>query len=386
MLVLLASCGEPSSGRLLVDLKTDLVAQVEFSRVRTILDGVETLEHPVDDDGYFDGVRIARFEDVAPGEHSFSVELLEGNAVVASRPATIRLDGDLAATVIITRDCVGVVCPMSSACVGGECAPAECTVETPETCPVECTVDTDCSPAASCAEPTCVSGLCVLRGGSCGMGQYCDPDRGCRSEVEDLVAWYPFDGDLFDASGNGHDARCDACPTFAQGRLGMAVDFDGAEYLTIPHAPELVLEEAYTVSLWVRFDAVDVGRENVIFSKPIGSGIRNSWMLATRMPSGAFYFYSSSMDDNTFNFGADAVNEQWTHLAGVYDGAQTSLYVDGVLAEESAVSGVEFSNDDVLIGAELEGSIRLFIDARVDDVRVYSRALASEEIQALATP
>ncbi len=139
------------------------------------------------------------------------------------------------------------------------------------------------------------------------------------------------------------------------------------------------------MALWVQFDVVDRARENVIFSKPVGSVFDNTWMLATRMPSGSFYFYASSSDTDTFAFGPDAVDGRWTHLAGVYDGSSITLYVDGTLAEQNPVSDVRLGTDDILIGAELERDvIDLFIDAQVDDVRVYDHALDGAQVAALA--
>jgi len=215
-----------------------------------------------------------------------------------------------------------------------------------------------------------------------------DADAGI---VDGLIAWYPFEGDFNDATGNGHDAICSAavCPTFGLGQIGQAADFDGAQYLVVPHHADFDLSGAYTVALWVRFRTVEVDQPSVLFSKPQDNDIANTWILGTRMPLGEFFFFKTDADASRhFSYGEVATPMRWTHVAGTVapDGTMR-IYVDGAIGETLVTGPTAVSTLDVLIGAELEyGLIDLFTDGLIDDVRVYDRELSLSELIRVSSP
>jgi len=77
---------------------------------------------------------------------------------------------------------------------------------------------------------------------------------------------------------------------------------------------------------------------------------------------------------------------EWTHLAGTYDGNAVKLYVNGQLEVEDTSGGVGMLQDanDLSIGNRSDGNDRAFAGT-IDDVRVYSRALSAAEVGWLAT-
>jgi len=70
---------------------------------------------------------------------------------------------------------------------------------------------------------------------------------------------------------------------------------------------------------------------------------------------------------------------QWTHLAATYDGSTQRLYVSGHNVASRAQSGsIEVSNGALRIGGNsLWGE---FFQGRIDEVRVYNRALSATEV------
>ncbi len=191
---LLAGCdGDPSV--LAVDVRTDLVPGVEFTRVRSALDsggpGMITMDaaSAIDQD-FVAGQRVAEYEALSAGTYRLVVELLEADGRVAlSRPVSVTFDGtSLGVTVVLTRDCRGVVCPeggdpSATACLGGRCVSPECSAEQLERCGTpECTAIAECPLGAACASVSCESGACLLapRNDQCAASEYCDPEVGCR--------------------------------------------------------------------------------------------------------------------------------------------------------------------------------------------------------------
>jgi hypothetical protein len=180
------------------------------------------------------------------------------------------------------------------------------------------------------------------------------------------------------------------CPTFTAGRIGMAADFDGAQYLVVPHHADFDLPAAQTVALWFRLRTVVTTEPMIMFSKPQDPDIANTWLLGTRDPAGQLLFAKRDTDGaNRRAIGMTTPTvDRWTHLAGTVstDGVMR-LYVDGTVEATLTTGTTAIGTFDVLIGAELEfDSIAFFVDGLIDDVRVYDRELTSAEILDLAMP
>jgi hypothetical protein len=70
----------------------------------------------------------------------------------------------------------------------------------------------------------------------------------------------------------------------------------------------------------------------------------------------------------------------WTHLAATYDGAMLRLYVNAVPVTAQAQSGpIGVFSGPLRIGGN--ASLGEYFQGRIDEVRVYNRALSPSEIQ-----
>ena len=217
-------CGDDAA--LIVDLKTDLVPGVEFDRVRVRGLGSrgEQVTMVAQGEDFTGGRRIAEFGGL-PLDHSvrFTVDLL-GSTASLSRPVSVKIAAErVGVTVLVTRDCRGIECPVvggdanEAACLAGRCVDPACSPESPERCPEpDCTDAAGCIPDADCAEGICESGFCFYRdnGTSCDDGYYCNPEEGCRPSgsgspdggppVMDAGSDAGSDGGV--SSDGGHDA------------------------------------------------------------------------------------------------------------------------------------------------------------------------------------
>jgi hypothetical protein len=86
-------------------------------------------------------------------------------------------------------------------------------------------------------------------------------------------------------------------------------------------------------------------------------------------PSGGALFGTGKLSANA-----------WTHLAGTYDGATVRLYVNGVQVSSRAQTGaIPISTNPLQIGGDtIYGQ---YFPGRVDEVRIYNRALSATDIQ-----
>ena len=177
---------EPASVR--VDLRTDLIPNVEFDQVEVNLTprGGTTLSvgHTPTSNDYLDGLPVAEFNDLPTTTARVEVELFRGSERIASRPLAAELrSGRQGFTITLSRRCRQVECAQGLACFDGECVDERCRDDNLAACgdEVDCTTDSECPNASACARAVCIVGSCLFDTVTeCGVGEYCDPEEGCR--------------------------------------------------------------------------------------------------------------------------------------------------------------------------------------------------------------
>lgn len=144
-------------------------------------------------------------------------------------------------------------------------------------------------------------------------------------------------------------------------------------YVTLPHAPELDLTDAFTLEAWVKPEPTRT------HSPFVTKG--DTQFAIKQNPNGEIEFFVYS--DQWVVAKAKAPDDwygNWHHVAGVFDGRVLKLYIDGELKAEQTFSGVVNRNGfPVNIGRNSEHTERL-TGAAIDQVRIYNRALSAEEL------
>jgi hypothetical protein len=118
-----------------------------------------------------------------------------------------------------------------------------------------------------------------------------------------------------------------------------------------------------------------------LLDKPNGSG-DSCYQLIGVSDNGNPSFYVSPITPSGQNLYAPSALplNTWTHLAGTYDGAQMRIYVNGIQVTNRAQSGMIATSTDALnIGGNSHTGLHWL--GRVDEVRIYRRALSQSEIQ-----
>ncbi|RJP73796.1 MAG: glycosyl hydrolase family protein [Ignavibacteriales bacterium] len=199
--------------------------------------------------------------------------------------------------------------------------------------------------------------------------------------TQGLVAYYPFDGNANDGSGNGNNGTVYGATTTTDrfGNSDKAYNFNGIDnYIQIPDNSVFHSLNQITLSAW--FKATDTLQT---WAKIIGKHYDAS--------DGSFYLvweYShirfSAITNNQYGgiISGNLFDGHWHNAVGIYDGSQMSLYIDGILINSAANSGsIKETNDALTIGRS--ESWNLYYHGSIDDIRIYSRALAASEIQQL---
>ncbi len=213
-----------------------------------------------------------------------------------------------------------------------------------------------------------------------------------KSLDQDLVLHLPFGSDYLDASTNGYNVICAAgydCPATDFDFLGNATGayyFDGFDILQADNAHMNSLTENYTFAFWINLASIppaSPNNYNVLSTEhdlnPVFSGY-----VFDMYPSG-FYFYPSIDNDDSNNLvslGLPSVGI-WTHYAVTYDGITLRAYVDGVEVDSFVGEAHIIPNaiHDLHIGSSSQPA--KFLNASLDDLRIYSKALDATEVWAL---
>jgi hypothetical protein len=90
--------------------------------------------------------------------------------------------------------------------------------------------------------------------------------------------------------------------------------------------------------------------------------------------------YSSGAEHGMGGGGTLPLNT-WTHLSATYDGSTIRLYRNGALVSSLSYAGsIQTSTGPLDIGANMVWTDEVF-NGRIDEVRVYNRALTASQIQ-----
>lgn len=209
-----------------------------------------------------------------------------------------------------------------------------------------------------------------------------------------LIAWYPLDtvddGWTEDISGNARHATCVSvsgnapCPALVQGQSGMAMVFDADSHLRVDGSDGFFdSTQGFTVAGWFWLEQPFASAP---LSKMFGTGSGNSWQLEYS-DTGEPALTTTNANSKRVDFADTPVQPAtWVHLAGTWDGTSKRFYVDGALQFALAFA-VDFDGSDFLIGGDENGGApALMFTGRIDDVRIYDRALGDDEILELFQP
>jgi hypothetical protein len=156
-------------------------------------------------------------------------------------------------------------------------------------------------------------------------------------------------------------------------------------------ATAVLLRDAagFTVEAWVKFEDYAEGEFPPKWEAVVTKG--QAWALSRYSNTGRITFstWTGSAYHDVVSIG-DLEPRRWHHLAGVYDGATKSLYIDGTLAAAAAWAGPLLCDDHALeLGNApvLDGDTRLkagrALNGGLDVVRLWSVARTPEELTAV---
>ncbi|MFY7887251.1 MAG: LamG-like jellyroll fold domain-containing protein, partial [Dolichospermum sp.] len=213
-----------------------------------------------------------------------------------------------------------------------------------------------------------------------------------------LMAYYPFNGNAGDSSGNANHPSFNNA-TLAEDRFGKpnrAYYFNGTNnYMRIPNSSSLNADSAISIALWINVKGFYQGQchGNIILIK----GLDNMTNNYSALYSDAVYTNQQNCSINTVNeyfqqfYGVGTAvapnnyiqKDTWYFLTYTVSNTVAKLYINGVLqSTTNYINKFNFRNNyDLFIGRYTNASTTPYwMNATIDDLRIYNKALTTDDI------
>lgn len=216
--------------------------------------------------------------------------------------------------------------------------------------------------------------------------------RGPAQTTTGLSAYYPFDSNLSDATGDSFNGGVESgVVDFDCGISGQAVLLNGGnDFVRIPGGASNNINrefdtEDFTVSLY--FKPIGMNGNQFLISKRDTNCTVNQYFFVRYAPITRTVSVTLRQDNQEARVDHRIQNEAcWQHLTVVRDGQRVRLYLNGSeVGEAGTDSRVDIDNTgDLLIGSSTcRGNAETAFEGLIDEVRIYNRALRDSEIEEL---
>jgi hypothetical protein len=187
-----------------------------------------------------------------------------------------------------------------------------------------------------------------------------------------LIGLWTFDGPdvsgttAYDRSGQGNNGTISGAAP-AMGKKGQGMGFDGNDRVVTPL--KMTGENFMTFSAWVKEGVGNTVNTNF-------STNRYGWSV----PGFLIYCYNGTQWRAKIHDASDAIigtlGNSWNQIGFTYDGTYLKTYKNGVLVENYNIGSKTIAGD---LGTYFGGSDNGFRGV-IDEVRIYNRALSSDEV------
>lgn len=225
-------------------------------------------------------------------------------------------------------------------------------------------------------------GLALLTLTSC----HKDDSNDIDSFNENLIAYYPFNGNSMNDVGSNHNGLVDGATLTSDINASdnSAYFFNGIDNaIRVNHDNVFNLSNEFTISVLVKADEI---KTQTIIRKGETVNGPGTWPYGIELSiTGDIVFTVTTENGNSINQVRKSgyLTNEWYLITGVFKDSTMFLYVNGQLEATTTVSGLVNTNTDpLLIGTRLSIPSSTF-KGIIDEVRIYDAALNASDIQDL---
>ncbi|MFT3907938.1 MAG: LamG domain-containing protein [Ferruginibacter sp.] len=207
-----------------------------------------------------------------------------------------------------------------------------------------------------------------------------------------LMAYYPFNGNAKDMSGNNNDPAFNnaVLTTDHLGHPGSAYHFNGSNnYMKVPNSPSLNMKNQMSIAAWVRPTGWYTGPcyNNMLLMKGDEDYYPGNYSLRfSDVYTGCTSPTTTEERFNSFDAAASGSPilqlNKWYSVVCTYDGKMIRTYVN-CIARDSVLTRISsFKNfHDLYIGRMNNDQYPFWLNGDLDEVRIYNRVLNEDEVK-----
>lgn len=216
-----------------------------------------------------------------------------------------------------------------------------------------------------------------------------------------LIAYYQLNGNTGDSSGNGKHGTAFNGLTYStnvKNQPDSAANFDGVDdYINIEDATNYFAPPKMSVSFL--FNLRDVNKRAAMFSKSaLATPTAVAWSAGIPFANDPYFTFSNGGGDNpcatvwgtgisySQEYNIALQNNRWYHATLIFNMGVQMIYINGQLVSAMVGSSPyqnQCSGANLRMGAWWASDL-VSISGKLDEVRIYNRILAENEIEKLA--
>ncbi len=214
--------------------------------------------------------------------------------------------------------------------------------------------------------------------------------------TDSLIAYYLFNGNANDVSGNGNNGTIHGVVPVADryGNSNSAYLF-GANNDTILYSPNSTFKPTtfpISISAWVKSNCIQ--NTGIIFKNDFGQNVYTGVLIGVTMPGGNLVVSFGDGGPTSPGYrrsktGTNNINDnQWHFVAGIIRNAtDMDLWIDCKyeIGSYSGTGGpIAYSNNPGCSGEENDMALNSYYGGVIDDIRFYHRELNQNELELLS--
>lgn len=179
-----------------------------------------------------------------------------------------------------------------------------------------------------------------------------------------------------DSSGNSNSATWAGNTSSTSGKFGYGNSFDGNDdYMTVSDSTSLDVTQV-TMSAWINPTALG----GVIMTKAIGAGGTGGYYMDTSGNKIRFCATGGCVSSTT-----SLTTGVWTHVSATFDGTTVRFYLNGAPDGTSTGTVTSVATNTALLVFAMDSAGTTDYNGKIDEARIYNRALSNIEISQLYT-
>jgi hypothetical protein len=225
--------------------------------------------------------------------------------------------------------------------------------------------------------PDCISATCDA---NLGCINYLPVDCTTTGIPSEYISYWKFEGNTNDEKGRNDGTLMDNAAIISDSVRGSVLSLDGAgDYVDVPNDASLNISGPLTISAWIKNENDKDSYQDIV-AKGRGFDTGGAYSLAwLGSNDNAYFFLRNPTNDGYVNARTSLpYDNNWHHVAAVYNGTNGIVYVDGSSAGgmiSATVSPIWQNNKNVLIGGSM------WFKGSIDDVMIFNKSLSEEEVQ-----